>query len=77
MVYCGKGDGTAMTYQKPMNPQRFDEPVYEQMNPKAKAEKKRPVAIRQQQVEAVAPAKRRKAAVLAVKPGAKPISRPL
>lgn len=66
-----------MTYQKPMNPQRFDEPVYEQMNPKEKDEKKRPVAIRKREAAAVGSAKPRKAAGTAVKPGAKPKPRPL
>ncbi len=49
-----------MSYQKPVNPQRFDEPVYEQMNPKEKAQKKGRAAIRQQQAKPTAPAKRRK-----------------
>ncbi len=30
-----------MTYQKPINPQRFDEPVYEQLRPKKKTESRR------------------------------------
>ncbi len=30
-----------MTYQKPINPQRFDQPVYEQLRPKKKTESKR------------------------------------
>jgi len=30
-----------MTYQKPINPQRFDQPVYEQAKPKKKTESKR------------------------------------
>lgn len=28
-----------MTYQKPINPQRFDEPIYEQLRPKKKTGK--------------------------------------
>ena len=66
-----------MSYQKPVNPQRFDEPIYEQMNPKEKDEKKRPVAIRQREPAAAGSAKPRKAAGTTVKPGAKPKSRPL
>jgi hypothetical protein len=38
-----------MSYQKPVNPQRFDERVYEQLNPQKKAEEKRTTGIQRQQ----------------------------
>lgn len=75
MLIAEKRTVAVMSYQKPVNPQWFDEPVYEQMNPKEKVEKKRPVAIRQREAAAVGSAK--KAAGTTVKPGAKPKSRPL
>ncbi|MGZ4828220.1 MAG: hypothetical protein ACXV78_01150, partial [Candidatus Angelobacter sp.] len=40
-------DNVTMSYQKPVNSQRFDRPVYEQQSPKKKTEKGRPPGKKQ------------------------------